>query len=95
MAGRRAFGVYLHVPWCAVRCGYCDFNTYLPGSQGSVTPDGFVGQVVAELRMARRSLGTDADLTVDTVFFGGGTPTLLPAADLVAALAATRSAAGS
>jgi len=92
--GRRAFGVYVHVPWCAVRCGYCDFNTYLPGTQGTATPEGFGAQVAAEARMARQALGTDADLTVDTVFFGGGTPTLLPAQDLVAALAAIDSEFG-
>ena len=71
------FGIYLHVPFCAVRCGYCDFNTYapteLPGAAGLAA--GFADQLVAELELARRVL-PDAG-QVDTVFVGGGTPTLL------------------
>nr|WP_246211759.1 radical SAM family heme chaperone HemW [Phytoactinopolyspora alkaliphila] len=80
----RPFGVYLHVPFCTTRCGYCDFNTYTadelgtaPGASRATWADG----AVAELRLARRVLG-DADIPVSTVFVGGGTPTLLPPADL-------------
>ncbi|HWH29898.1 MAG TPA: radical SAM family heme chaperone HemW [Mycobacteriales bacterium] len=75
--GDRPFGVYLHVPFCATRCGYCDFNTYtgLEHLQG-----GFVDAAVAELRLARRVLGDPPP--VQTVFVGGGTPTLLPPEDL-------------
>ncbi|MEO6712536.1 MAG: radical SAM family heme chaperone HemW [Mycobacteriales bacterium] len=82
--GSRDFGVYVHVPFCVARCGYCDFNTYtdLGGMQAS-----YADTVVAEIGLARRVLG-DADLPVQTVFFGGGTPTLLPAADLGRILAA-------
>ena len=81
--GERPFGVYLHVPFCATRCGYCDFNTYtgLDHLQG-----GFVDAAVAELRLARRVLGDPPP--VQTVFVGGGTPTLLPAAELVRLLRA-------
>ncbi|MFP5219377.1 MAG: radical SAM family heme chaperone HemW [Actinomycetes bacterium] len=81
--GDRPFGVYLHVPFCATRCGYCDFNTYtgLDHLQG-----GFVDAAVAELRLARRVLGQPPP--VDTVFVGGGTPTLLPPADLARLLRA-------
>jgi oxygen-independent coproporphyrinogen-3 oxidase len=82
--GTRPFGVYLHVPFCTTRCGYCDFNTYTaselgaePGASRSSWADG----AIAELRLARRVLG-DADVPVSTVFVGGGTPTLLPPADL-------------
>jgi oxygen-independent coproporphyrinogen-3 oxidase len=71
------FGVYVHVPFCASRCGYCDFNTYTPAE--GVVQDGYVDTVLAELARAS-SLVTPA--RVDTVFVGGGTPTLLPAADL-------------
>jgi oxygen-independent coproporphyrinogen-3 oxidase len=89
-AARRPFGFYLHVPFCAARCGYCDFNTYTAtelgggGSQAS-----YARTAVEEVRLARRVLG-DLDRPVDTVFFGGGTPTLLPAQDLALMLAAVR-----
>ncbi|GAA4206670.1 radical SAM family heme chaperone HemW [Actinocatenispora rupis] len=79
--GAHGFGVYVHVPFCASRCGYCDFNTYtateLPGVDRSSYPD----LVVAELALAARVLGGTAP-PVRTVFFGGGTPTLLPPDDL-------------
>jgi putative oxygen-independent coproporphyrinogen III oxidase len=82
--GRRPFGVYVHVPFCLTRCGYCDFNTYtdLGGLQGS-----YAETAVKEIRLARRVLG-DAAPQVATVFFGGGTPTLLPPDDLGAILRA-------
>jgi putative oxygen-independent coproporphyrinogen III oxidase len=76
--GARGFGVYVHVPFCASRCGYCDFNTYT-ASEG-VVAHGYADQVLAELALAARVLG--AVPRVRTVFFGGGTPTLLPAVDL-------------
>jgi oxygen-independent coproporphyrinogen-3 oxidase len=85
---RRAFGIYLHVPFCASRCGYCDFNTYTAaelGGGGSAAA--FAGNAIEELRLAARVLGPQVP-PVDTVFFGGGTPTLLPPADLAAMLAA-------
>jgi oxygen-independent coproporphyrinogen-3 oxidase len=79
--GTRPFGFYVHVPFCASRCGYCDFNTYVPGEQGAEQASGYVGAVLAEIDLAARVLG---DLPrVDTVFFGGGTPTLLPAEGLI------------
>jgi putative oxygen-independent coproporphyrinogen III oxidase len=65
------------VPFCASRCGYCDFNTYVPGEQGAEQAVGYVDAVLAELDLAVRVLGSPP--RVDTVFFGGGTPTLLPA----------------
>jgi putative oxygen-independent coproporphyrinogen III oxidase len=82
LAGSR-LGMYVHVPFCAVRCGYCDFNTYTltelgPGASTST----FVDSALVELDVAARVLGFAAG-PVDTVFVGGGTPTLLPAADLV------------
>src|SRR5438105_2055410 len=76
--GDRPFGVYVHVPFCASRCGYCDFNTYT-ASEG-VVADGYADRVLAELALATRVLG--AVPRVATVFFGGGTPTLLPVAEL-------------
>jgi oxygen-independent coproporphyrinogen-3 oxidase len=81
--GERPFGVYVHVPFCTTRCGYCDFNTYtdLGGMQSS-----YAEAVVSELRLARRVLGDPPP--VSTVFLGGGTPTLLPPDDLAAVLRA-------
>jgi oxygen-independent coproporphyrinogen-3 oxidase len=81
--GTRPFGVYVHVPFCVTRCGYCDFNTYVPGEADQA---GYVDAVLAELDLARAVLG-DAAPPADTVFFGGGTPTLLPPEDLARVLA--------
>jgi len=77
---RSPFGVYVHVPFCATRCGYCDFNTYT--SLGHLQ-SGWADAAVAEVRLARQVLGP---VPVETVFVGGGTPTLLPSADLVRVL---------
>ncbi|MEI5674541.1 MULTISPECIES: radical SAM family heme chaperone HemW [unclassified Nocardioides] len=94
--GQRPFGFYVHVPFCTVRCGYCDFNTYTAEELGPVggAPGAsratYAEAAITEVRRARAVLG-DVDLPVSTVFFGGGTPTLLSAADLgsvVAAIAA-------
>ncbi|MGL5931188.1 MAG: radical SAM family heme chaperone HemW [Dermatophilaceae bacterium] len=88
------FGVYVHVPYCAVRCGYCDFNTYtLPELGPGATVAEFADAASRELDLAVRVLGDHAR-PVDTVFVGGGTPTLLPAADLVRVLHGIRSRFG-
>ncbi|GAB7146119.1 radical SAM family heme chaperone HemW [Mycobacterium riyadhense] len=68
------FGVYVHVPFCVTRCGYCDFNTYTPAELGGVNPDAWLQALRTELELAAARL--DAP-TVDTVFVGGGTPSLL------------------
>jgi putative oxygen-independent coproporphyrinogen III oxidase len=68
------FGVYLHVPFCVTRCGYCDFNTYTPAELGGVNPDAWLLALRKELELAAGRL--DAP-TVGTVFVGGGTPSLL------------------
>ncbi|MEX5631839.1 radical SAM family heme chaperone HemW [Parafrankia sp. FMc2] len=86
--GTRTFGVYVHVPYCAARCGYCDFNTYTPAELGAGGQGGaasFVDSIATEARLARAVLG-ERELPVSTVFVGGGTPTLLPAADLAKVL---------
>ncbi len=88
--GDQPFGVYLHVPYCASRCGYCDFNTYTAdelGTEPGASRATWAEAATAELRLARRVLG-DADLPVSTVYVGGGTPTLLPPADLGRVVAA-------
>jgi oxygen-independent coproporphyrinogen-3 oxidase len=78
--GTRPFGFYVHVPFCASRCGYCDFNTYVPGERGAERAGDYVGAALAEVDLAAQVL--DSGPSVDTVFFGGGTPTLLSAGDL-------------
>src|SRR3954447_26045211 len=81
-AATRPLGIYLHVPFCATRCGYCDFNTYtateLGGGASQAT---YVDTALQELELARKVLAGD-NRSVSTVFVGGGTPTLLPPADL-------------
>jgi putative oxygen-independent coproporphyrinogen III oxidase len=78
--GRKGFGVYVHVPFCASRCGYCDFNTYTATELGGgASREGYADAVLSELKLAAGVLG---GRPVDTVFVGGGTPTLLDPADL-------------
>lgn len=91
-ADTRTLHAYVHIPFCKDRCGYCDFNTYtsseLQGAKQSDYPDSLIAEialssaVIAAAGLPKRKLST--------VFFGGGTPTLLPAADLVRILHALR-----
>ena len=82
--------LYLHVPFCSVRCGYCDFNTYTADELGpGVARGDYAATAVEEVRLARRVLGA-VDRPVDTVFVGGGTPTLLAPDDLGRLLGAVR-----
>lgn len=95
-ANSRNLGVYLHVPFCRVRCGYCDFNTYTTDELRGAKRSDFAGQAVSEVELAARVL-TESGLPhrpASTVFFGGGTPTLLPASDLATMLAAVVDAWG-
>lgn len=89
-----SFGVYLHVPFCATRCGYCDFNTYTPGQLGSGATQGdYLDAIVAELEMAvvkHPELARGAD----TVFIGGGTPSMLGASGLRRLLDGVRNSFG-
>ena len=88
--GEKGLGFYVHVPFCTVRCGYCDFNTYTAVELGEgVSRQTYADQAIEEVRLARRVLG-ERDKQVDTVFFGGGTPTLLPANDLTSILTAIK-----
>lgn len=79
-----AFGIYVHVPFCASRCGYCDFNTYTAAELGDATPDGWMEALSLELAQAAAICGP---VPVNTVFVGGGTPSLLGAARLARVLA--------
>jgi putative oxygen-independent coproporphyrinogen III oxidase len=86
--GGAPFGVYVHVPFCQTRCGYCDFNTYTATELGSgATRESYAALAIGEIRLAAKVLAGRAG-PVQTVFFGGGTPTLLPPADLTAILRA-------
>ncbi|MFK5583748.1 MULTISPECIES: radical SAM family heme chaperone HemW [unclassified Serinicoccus] len=79
----RPFSVYLHVPFCRVRCGYCDFNTYtLPELADDGAPEGFLAAALAEVELAGRVLAPAGPPPVSTVFVGGGTPTMLSPAAL-------------
>jgi oxygen-independent coproporphyrinogen-3 oxidase len=82
-AARHApFGVYVHVPFCQTRCGYCDFNTYTAAELGpGVSRGNYADTALLELRLARHVL-RDVAPPASTVFFGGGTPTILPAEHL-------------
>ncbi|MGH2688692.1 MAG: radical SAM protein, partial [Actinomycetota bacterium] len=82
------FGIYVHVPFCARRCDYCDFATWV--DRGHLT-DAYVGACVADLRAHRRREGVPP---ATSVFFGGGTPSLLPAASLVRVLSEIELAPG-
>nr|WP_305091863.1 radical SAM family heme chaperone HemW [Prescottella sp. R16] len=90
--GSRPFGVYVHVPFCATRCGYCDFNTYTAGELGtSASPQSWLEALKRELDLAAAATGAPA---ADTVFVGGGTPSLLGGAGLAEVLDAVRGTFG-
>lgn len=84
------FGLYIHVPFCATRCGYCDFNTYTPREAGGANPQGYLDALDVELDMAAQRVGRKAD----TVFIGGGTPSLLGADGLSRILSTVRNTFG-
>lgn len=91
--GSRPFGLYVHVPFCATRCGYCDFNTYTPTELGgAASPPTWLEGLRRELNLAARVLG--APQPVATVFVGGGTPSLLGADGLAEVLDAVRGSFG-
>lgn len=92
----RPFGIYIHVPFCATRCGYCDFNTYTPAELSGADPTADVrsqtGAWLAALRieLARAAALLGSPPEVQTVFVGGGTPSLLGGAGLTGVLDAVR-----
>ena len=74
----KPFSLYVHVPYCSKRCGYCDFNTYTPSELDRDDQiESWLQSAIKETVFARKILGEE--LTVDTIFFGGGTPSLLDA----------------
>lgn len=95
--GSRPFGVYIHVPFCATRCGYCDFNTYTAGELGtSASPQSWLEGLRRELDAGAAMLGRNGRTvpSAQTVFVGGGTPSLLGGDGLTDVLAAVRSSFG-
>lgn len=89
------FGVYVHVPFCRVRCGYCDFNTYTADELRGERREDYPSAVASEIRLARDVLDRAGGIRpASTVFFGGGTPTLLPVAALAGMLDDVRAAFG-
>ena len=91
------FEIYIHVPFCLRRCGYCDFNTYTAVDMGAGASRGnYANMVIREMAIVRDWQTTHGinEPKVATVFFGGGTPTTLKASDLVAMLDAVRATWG-
>lgn len=88
----RSFHAYVHVPFCRVRCGYCDFNTYTSDELRGVSQAGFAAELISEVAFSESVLAESGapQRPLSTVFFGGGTPTQLPASDLAAVLNALR-----
>jgi oxygen-independent coproporphyrinogen-3 oxidase len=98
----RPFGVYVHVPFCASRCGYCDFNTYTVGElddpaaghRGRALLEGYPDAAIAELHGLAAARPARDDRPASTVFFGGGTPTALASEELVRILGAVADTVG-
>ncbi|OFM02491.1 coproporphyrinogen III oxidase [Corynebacterium sp. HMSC071F07] len=84
------FGLYIHVPFCSSRCGYCDFNTYTPGELGGDLTAAYLDALECELGMAAQQVGRPAQ----TVFIGGGTPSMLGAEGLSRILARVKETFG-
>lgn len=87
------YEIYIHVPFCLRRCGYCDFNTYTATDLGAGASRGHYAQMVIQEMALIRQWQCDHGIeepAASTVFFGGGTPTVLAAADLVAMVDAIR-----
>ena len=83
---------YVHIPYCVRRCGYCDFNTYTPselqdGATLEIVSGDYIDAVLKELEAAPKDV-------VPTIFFGGGTPSLLPPKDLGRVIAAIKARNG-
>ncbi len=75
---RQRYGLYIHIPWCPTRCIYCDFNTYVDGE-----PDLKARYHTALLREIREAGAALEHPSLNTIFFGGGTPTTLSPEQLV------------
>lgn len=79
---------YVHIPFCSVRCGYCDFNTYTSSELNGVSQKSFSNLLAKEITLAQQVLKESGfpPRNLHSVFFGGGTPTQLLAEQLVKVL---------
>ncbi|WP_317642243.1 radical SAM family heme chaperone HemW [Bombiscardovia apis] len=87
------FEVYIHVPFCLKRCGYCDFNTYTATNLGEgASRENYANMAIEEMRLLKQWQHSHniVEPPVSAIFFGGGTPTVLPAHDLVRMVEAIR-----
>src|ERR1700733_4326567 len=71
----RGFAVYVHFPWCLAKCPYCDFVSYASPRE-SIDHQGYADAVIGELDRRAGVLSLDTGDLVESVFFGGGTPSL-------------------
>ncbi len=95
-ADERTQHAYVHIPFCSVRCGYCDFNTYTASELQGAKQSDYTDVLLSEIELSSEVLGKSGlpNRELSTVFFGGGTPTLLPASDLVKILKSLRETFG-
>ena len=95
-ADSRTMSAYIHVPFCRVRCGYCDFNTYTATELRGTSQSTYIDELSREIELSGSVLNLAGvpKRPLTSVFFGGGTPTLLPATDLVRALELVRTEHG-
>ncbi len=85
---------YIHIPYCIKRCGYCDFNTYTPGELQISTglaevSNSYIDLLIKEIRLARAQVVENT--VVPSIFFGGGTPSLMQASDIGRVISAIKS----
>ena len=89
----RTFHAYVHIPFCTVRCGYCDFNTYTSSELNGDLKSGFHEHLILEIKRSRELLAQSgyAPRPLSTVFFGGGTPSLFTSQQFASVLEELRS----
>lgn len=95
-ANTSSFHAYVHIPFCAVRCGYCDFNTYVATELRGISQADFHLPLIQEIALSKKLL-SDWNMPsrhLSTVFFGGGTPSMFEASQISAILEALKSAFG-
>lgn len=91
-----SFHAYVHIPFCAVRCGYCDFNTYVAKELRGISQSDFHIPLIKEIELSTRLLSqwNMPDRKLATIFFGGGTPSMFEASQIAAILDALNAAFG-
>jgi len=84
-SSKNSFHAYVHIPYCLSRCGYCDFNTYTATELGDTSQSDYFQLVMKEIDFAKVALDKSGvpSRKLSSIFFGGGTPTLLPVEDLI------------